>query len=478
MSASAEPSAPARQAPRPGPAETATASVAVGTGAAAAVNAAAATLLKLEGDVRQLRTQGEIAHFMANETRIATRAQQIAVLARVRGGKLVVRAVSAIAHVDRSAPLVALFEGVVAGLERKHGLEEARELEATAFVEPGEQTAGGYPLRSLLWVPFLDPDGVVIGGLLQARAAPWAEHEIQISRHLAGAAAHAWWALDGRRSSSWLPFRLSRRMAAVTALALGALALVPVSMSALAPVEVAPREPLVVTAGVDGVIEAVLVKPNDTVHKGQSVVRMADTVLRNRLEIAEREVAVADARLKKATQLAFVDMRGRHELGLARAELELRLAERDYARELLERSEIRAERDGVALFGDIRDLVGRSVATGEKLMEIADPKAMELRIDLPVSEAIVLTPGARIRVFLDSDPLSPLDARLVRADYRARPRDNQLLAFRLVAHSEQPEARGMRLGVRGTARVMSETVPLGFYLFRRPIAVARQWMGL
>ena len=114
MSASAESSAPARQAPRPGPAETATASVAVGTGPAAAVNAAAAMLLELESDVRQLRTQGEIAHFMANETRIATRAQQIAVLARGRGGKLVVRAVSAIAHVDRSAPLVALFEGVVA----------------------------------------------------------------------------------------------------------------------------------------------------------------------------------------------------------------------------------------------------------------------------------------------------------------------------------------------------------------------------
>lgn len=437
---------------------------------------AAATLLKLEGDLRQVRTPAELAYFIANEPRIVTRAQQIAVFRRGLGGRLTVEAVSALTHVDRSAPLVVWFEKLIERLAATSGLAEPRELDADAFSSPNDTIAGGYPLRNLLWLPFRDLDGAVTGGMLQARAAPWSEHDIAIGRHFADAAAVVSMAFE-RRPGLSLSRRLSRRWVIGLGAGLLALLLVPVPMSALAPVEVAPRDAFLVTAGVDGVVEDVLVPPSAAVTKGQPLIRLSDTVLANRLEIAEREVAVADARLKKAAQLAFVDMRGRHELGLAQAELALKSAERDYARDLLARSEINAERDGVAIYSDKKDLIGRPVATGEKLMEIADPKASELRIDLPVGDAIVLEAGARIKVFLDSAPLSPIEARLVRADYQARPHDNQQLAFRLVAETTEASPPLLRLGARGTAKVTSGMAPLGFYLFRRPIAALRQWVG-
>lgn len=253
---------------------------------------------------------------------------------------------------------------------------------------------------------------------------------------------------------------------------------VPVSMTALAPVEVSPQKALVVTAPVDGVIENILVEPNAVVMKDQPLVRMADTVLKNRLEIAEREVSVAEAKIKKASQLAFVDIRGRHELGVAQAELQLRHAERDYARQLLERSVIKAERDGVAFFTDPKELIGRPVVVGERLMELADPQRLEFRIDLPVADSIVLNDGVRVKVFLDSDPLNPVEARLLRADFQARPRENQQLAFRLIAERAATDTRPLRLGVRGTAQIYGNHVSLAFYLFRRPISAARQWFGL
>jgi multidrug resistance efflux pump len=249
-------------------------------------------------------------------------------------------------------------------------------------------------------------------------------------------------------------------------------------MSALAPVEVAPREPFIVTSGVDGVIRSVAVAPGQSVKRGETLVVLEDTVLKNRAEVAEREAAVAETKYKKAAQLAFADVRGRHEMAVARSELELRLAERNFARELLERSRIKAERDGVALFADRKDLVGRPVTVGEKLMEIAQVAPVEFLIDLPVADAITLVNGARAKIFLDSDPLRPIEARLVRAAYRATSRDGQPLAFRLVAQAEAADATVPRLGVRGTAQVYSDTVALGFYLLRRPIAAARQWSGL
>ena len=91
----------------------------------------------------------------------------------------------------------------------------------------------------------------------------------------------------------------------------------------------------------------------------------------------------------------------------------------------------------------------------------------------------LLKDRALVRVFLDTDPLNPVRARLVRADKRATVRENQTLAFRLVAEAEDPLVSSrLLLGARGTAQVYSDNVPLGFYLFRLPISAVRQWIGL
>lgn len=441
-------------------------------------NSAAATLLRLESELRQLRTLKDFQYFVANELRVVTRSQQTFVFLPSRGAKPQVVAVSAMAVVDRSAPLIAWIETLVDELAAAHGLGTTREFEADSFLLPRGIAFPGYPLRFLAWVPFVDLDGRVIGGILQARLQPWSEADLVVSRHLASACGHSLMVLTNEKSRWRLPHWTSRRGMLLAGAAILVTGFLPVSMTALAPVEVSPQKAFVVTAPVDGVIEQILVEPNALVKKDQSLVRMADTVLKNRVELAEREVFVADAKVKKASQLAFVDIRGRHELGVAHAELQLRHAELDYARQLLDRSNIKAERDGVAFFTDPKDLIGRPVAVGERLMELADPLRLEFRIDLPVADAIVLNDGARVKIFLDSDPLNPVEARLLRADFQARPRENQQLAFRLIAERPSSDTRPLRLGVRGTAQIYGDRVPLAFYLFRRPISAARQWFGV
>lgn len=480
--AAGSPSGPQRPVLRvPAPAMNADASASpAGQGAAAAerISSAAMALIRLEGEMRKTRSLAELCFFIANEPRPITRAQQIVVFERSARGAMTVRNVTAAARVDRSSPLVLWFEAVVAALERDHGLAKLRELDAGAFKTGFDVVSDGYPLRALLWVPLVGLDGRVLGGMLQARTAPWTESDITISAHLAPGFAMAWQAMAARAPRLALAGHIGRRGVLACAAGLAVLCALPVSMSALAPAEVAPRNPFIVTSGVEGVVEEVLVEPNAEVTAGQALVRLADTMLKNRYEVAEREVVVAATKYKRSAQLAFVDVRGRHEMALARAELELKTTERDYARDLLNRATIRAERGGVVLFGDKRDLIGRPAAVGEKLMEIADPAASEFHVDLPVADAIVLRDGARIKVLLDSDPLHPIEARLVRADHQARVHDGQQLAFRLVADASEPPARPLQLGVRGTAQVYSDRVPLAFYLFRRPMTAIRHWIGI
>lgn len=463
---------------RPAAAPQAAKVVAPAAFAPGAADTAAATMLRLEAQARDTRSLAELQYFMANETRTVSRAQQVWVLARAATGRMTVRAVTAQSRIERQSPLVMWIEAVARWLEAGHGIAQPRDFDASAVSDLEGLGGDEYPLRALLWLPLADPSGNVFAGVLLARTAPWLDSEMVVARHLVGACAHTWLAHEHRpHARSWKGMIPARTLTLALAVALALIAIAPVSMSALAPVEVVPRDPLVVTAGVEGVVGSVLVKPNQSVKAGATLVRINDTVLRNRLELAEQDMLVAEARHKKAAQLAFVDMRGRHELAVAQAELELKIAERNYARDLLERTQIKAERDGIALFADPRDLVGRPVAVGERLMEIADPAKTEFRIDLPAADAIVLRERARVTVYLDSAPLRPIRARLLRSDYQARMRENQVLSFRLVAEAVAGPG-AIRPGVRGTAQVFSDRVPLAYYLLRRPIAAARQWIGL
>jgi multidrug efflux pump subunit AcrA (membrane-fusion protein) len=435
-------------------------------------------LLQLQSEMRRAKSLPELGYMIANETRVLLRAQQIVVLASGFGRDLVVHHVSSLSTVDRSTPLVLWFESLPKALKARGHFDRVTDFDASAFSGDFADVEQAYPLRHMQWAPWLSHDASVVGGLLLARSTPWTARDLEVSAYLAEAFAHAWSALANPRRQSLAARMLTRRASlAATAIAAAALAL-PVPMTALAPVEIGPRETMVVTPGIEGVVRSVEVEPNTEVKAGQLLLTLNDISLRNRAEIAEREVLVAESKHKKAAQLAFVDTRGRHEMAIAGAELDLKLAERDFARELLKRTEIRAERDGVAFYADKKDLVGKPVAVGEKLMEIADPASSEFRIDLPAADAVVLVPNARVKVFLDSDPLNPIEARLVRASYKAAPREAQLFAFRLVATASASDAPRLRLGMRGTAQVYSDNSPLGFYLFRRPIAAARQWTGL
>jgi multidrug efflux pump subunit AcrA (membrane-fusion protein) len=251
--------------------------------------------------------------------------------------------------------------------------------------------------------------------------------------------------------------------------------LLPVRQSVLAPAEVVPLNGRVVTAPLDGVIAEFLVKPNQPVRRGEPLLRFDATSLRAQADVAERSLDVADAELKSSAQRAFSDTDAKARLDLLAARVEQKRAERDYARELLARSEVRAERDGIAVFADAERWTGKPVKTGERLMDIADPQQAELRIELAVADAIDLAPGAEVALFLDSDPLNRHVARLERLAYEAQTSQAGQLAYRLDASFV---AAPPRIGLRGTAKLFGQRVPLALYLLRRPLAALRQGLGL
>jgi Biotin-lipoyl like len=442
----------------------------------AAEQAALGLLLRIELLARKAVSLSELRLLAANETRKLNRARQIFVVEVDGRQRPRVVAVSGVASVDGSSVLLTCVGDLVGRLAKERGLKQSVDFTLPAFTDPDGDLATSYPFRNVLWVPLAARDGAVFAGLVCSRETVWGQSDIAVSNRLGETYAHAWREFAGSRRSGLRALRPRVVSLTLGVLALGAM-LLPVPMTALAPAEIVASEPMIVSALVDGVVETIDVDPGQDVRQGDVLVRLSDTVLRNKTEIARREVAVAEARIKQTSILAMSDARGRHELGIAEADLQLKRAELAFAVDMLGRTVIKAGRAGVAAYPDRKSLIGRPVATGERIMEIADPAAVEIRIDVAMPDAIALTAAGRVKLFLDIEPLSPREARIVRSDYKARPGDSDILAFKTFARLEGGE-KVPRIGLRGTAQIYGEPTYLGVFLFRRPLASARQYLGL
>jgi hypothetical protein len=129
------------------------------------------------------------------------------------------------------------------------------------------------------------------------------------------------------------------------------------------------------------------------------------------------------------------------------------------------------------VYGDPNDWVGKPVQTGERIVLLADPADAGILIWLPVADAINLEPGAEIRLFLHVAPLQPLSGSLTQTSYQATPSPDGIAAYRIRGRF-QGGAGIARIGLKGTAKVYGERRPLGYLVFRRPLATLREWTGL
>jgi multidrug resistance efflux pump len=435
---------------------------------ASAEPAGLAQLLRFEGDVRRQQSVDELVYFAANESRALIGFDQLFLLRRslLREGFSVIAA-SSIALVDRNAPLIQAIE---------HAAQKFGETPETVVASDAsdDSAIGEYPFHQWYWAPLADRQGVIFAGFLAARSVPWTEADaVRISR-IAETVGHSWLALTAGKPVRRLP-RLNNRTKKWSAAALIIAALFPVRMTALAPVEVVPAKPFIVSAPYTGVIASVDVAPNTLVKAGQPVVTFEDIKVRNELQQAQERMQVARAKVERATSASFADKDQAREIGPLRAELELAQADYAYARDMMGKSQIITPRSGMAIYSDRRDWEGRAVNVGDPILQIADPKDYAYRIELPSKEQMALEPGAPVKIWLDAQPLWALNGQVEHASYIAQPTADGILAFAVTA---KPNGGRPRIGSRGTAKLYGQWAPLSYSLLRRPIASLRQFFGI
>jgi hypothetical protein len=251
----------------------------------------------------------------------------------------------------------------------------------------------------------------------------------------------------------------------------------PVRLTVLAPAELVPANPAVIRVPIEGVVDEFFVTPNQRVTEGQPLFRLDLTSLSSRLQIAQQEIQIATAELRQSTLQSLTDQKSRRLIAPQEGKAAERRLEADYLRELLEKAQIKAPRDGIALFDDPSEWIGRPVVAGERVMVVATEGEVEIEAWIPISDAIELRDAAPVTLYLNATPLSPVDGELRYMGHEAVQRPDGTYAYRLRASLEEGE-RARRVGLKGTARVSGSYVPLSYWIFRKPIAWLRQFLGI
>ena len=392
-------------------------------------------------------------------------------------------AISALPRVNRQSPLIKDLEEMFSVLKKAGELDHARMLSLGPGTEndvPGPLDS--YPFPHLLWTPIWINDEVTFG-VLYARGKPWRCDELDLATRCARIFSKQAQRLrvqtaPSKRPPIKSPFSRSKQAGAVLAVLFTIGLSMPTTMMVSAPFQVVSQSHLIVAAPLEGVVEQVLVKPGEAVETGQPLVKFVDVAEKNQVSIARRQVEMSEALLRRANQMSFEKQESGRELGPSLADVAIKRAELNLAVERSARATVNAEADGVAVFTDEKSLIGRPFSIGERVLEIADPDRIEFEIILDVSDSIPLTYGLPVKLFPDASPLQSVKAQITQISYLAEQDRLGRFSYKLFATPNPDEPETLRLGTTGTAKIYGQKVPLALYLFRRPIASARQWIGL
>jgi multidrug efflux pump subunit AcrA (membrane-fusion protein) len=442
----------------------------------------------LASRVEAATTAAELGFTACNETRLLVDYRQAAlvVLPAARPPRLAAH--SGLADVDPNTPYALWLSGVAKALApRCTGLPaNARVLPLSADMLDDDLARGWsewFPAH--VWVlPLLGPDQSVGALLFLGRDTPWPstlspDSDEFALLHMAGLYGYAWWSLVARPTLVqrwWRAATRGKRWRYIVGALLLAL-LMPVREYTLVPAEIISLHSQVIASPREGVIKRMVVAPNATVKAGQVLAELDDTTLRNKLAVAQAELATANVEMHQAAQQAIESQNAKADLGMAEGKLHEREVDVASLQREVEKLEIRATADGVFVYSDPDDWAGRPVQTGERIGLLADPHTLGVRAWAPVGEPTNLEGGAPMTVFLKVAPLSPIGARLDYAGYQPVESPTGVASY-VLRGTVDGDASAARIGLQGTARVSGHWSVLGYLLLRRPIASVRAWGGV
>lgn len=440
---------------------------------------ALSTLLLLSRRARQAETDRELAFLLVNETHALVPYRQAALWLADEG----IHSLSGVVQIEANAPYVHWLTEVCEALREKRP-DSAHAFSAEDLPsELAEEWAQWWPRHAAC----LPVSG--LGYCVFVRDEPWSSDALTWLVEWMDVWRHAFVAKHVPRLSTWRAWRAKltdvlvggshrawwRQPRFYFLVAVIGVLLLPVHLTVLAPGELVPAHPVVVRAPIDGVVEVFHVQPNQLVQKDQPLFGFDEALIQSRVEVARQALVTAETDYRQTSQMALMDAKSKPQLALLMGKIEEKRTEVNYLKEQLERSRVLAPKAGWVLMDDPSEWIGKPVAIGERVLRIAPEGDVELEAWVALSDAIALPKDASAMLYLNASPLSPVSARLRYMAHEAVLKPEGYQAYRVRA--VLTEATKHRVGLKGTAKLQGERVPVIYWMLRRPLAMLRSYLG-
>lgn len=331
------------------------------------------------------------------------------------------------------------------------------------------------PGPSVLWFPIMSNGKRRLGLWLERwGGSTWTNQEGEILNFLVQAYGLAWENLTPyyglhtlRKKVLWIAGVLS----------LLALFVIRVPLRIVAPCEVVPRDPIMVTAPLEDIIDKVDVKPGEIVHKGEILFEYDKRVALQSLKIAQNQVRVAQEDLSRAKTLAFKEEKALAEVSILEAKLKKEQANLALAKYRASQLVVHSPQDGVTIFENPDEWRGKPVKVGEKVMMVSDPNHTKIRLWIPESDNIPLEMNKPIYIFLNVTPTVSREAKLEFISNASTVTPQNLVSFMAEAEWVNPN-EDVKLGLKGSAILYGEKVSLIYWIIRKPWISLRNFLGI
>jgi multidrug efflux pump subunit AcrA (membrane-fusion protein) len=439
------------------------------------------SLLELAQRARAAASGNELAFLAVNETLALAPYRQAALWFQQSG----VHTLSGVVAVEANAPYAQWLDQLCRALAEQHSADTPLLVDQSQLPPAIKAEWHEWLPANAVWLPLR----AMPGGLLLAGDTAPAPQQLALLGEWMDIWQHAWraahppprWSLartpallrdwwhGGAQDKRW------RRRVGV-AVALLAVLLFPVRLTVLAPGELVPANPATIRAPLDGVIAEFSVRPNQVVAAGQPLFSFDQAPIGSRLDVAREALSTAQAEYRQNAQMMLNDPRVRTQIAATLGKVAEKQAQADFLESQSQRSRVLAPQAGIVLFDDPSEWIGRPVQTGERIMQVAAANDVEIEAWVPIGDAIPLADNAPLHLYLAAAPLTPLNGTLRYMSHRATPRPDGSYAYRVRATLDAPAAQ--RVGLKGTAKLGGERVPLIYWILRRPLASIRQFIAL
>jgi len=250
-----------------------------------------------------------------------------------------------------------------------------------------------------------------------------------------------------------------------------------VPLRVVAPSEVTAKDPLVVTAPINGVIAEVVTRPGQEVREGDLLFRYDKRVALEELNVARQQVQIIQSNLNRSSTQAFWDAKARAEISLLELKLEQERAKLRVAEYNVSKLEVVAEAPGRVVLDDPNEWRGKPVSVGQKVMVLVDPLRTKLRIWLPPDDNVAFDSTALLVTNLNAFPERSIESRLAFvADNVSVNSDGMPAVMAEADWNGTPE--GLKLGLQGSTTLYGRQVSLAYWILRKPIGMVRKTLGI